>query len=119
MVAAGSRDPGATADLHAAARLLAETWRGPVSLATLGGLGTPPEDLLSRGVAVSPYLLAEGHFADRLRERCRPAAMVADVIGPHQAVAGLVAERALAALAEVDQQHVRVGAVRGLSRLGA
>jgi len=119
MVAAGSRDPGAMADLHAAARLLAETWGGPVSLATLGGLGTPPEELLSRGVAVSPYLLAEGHFADRLRERCRPAAIVVDVIGPHPAVVDLVAERFLSGLAEVDQQHVGVGAVRGLSRLGA
>jgi sirohydrochlorin ferrochelatase len=119
MVAAGSRDPGGMADLDVAARLLAETWRGPVSLATLGGLGTPPEQLVGRGVAVSPYLLAEGHFADRLRERCRAAAMAAGVIGGHPALAILVAERVRDALAEVDQQHVGVGAVRGLSRLGA
>jgi sirohydrochlorin ferrochelatase len=95
LVAAGSRDPLAARDLSRAARHLAGLWRGPVTVATLGGPGTRPGDLVTPDSAVSPYLLADGHFADRLRETCSGAGVVADVIGPHPAVVALVAERAI------------------------
>jgi sirohydrochlorin ferrochelatase len=94
MVAAGSRDPEARRDLARAAALLSELWQGPVSVATLGGEGRRPADIVTPECAVSPYLLAEGHFAGRLRDACGSAAVVADVIGPHPAAAALVAERA-------------------------
>jgi sirohydrochlorin ferrochelatase len=100
MVAAGSRDPGSLQDLYAAAELLADEWGGPVSPATLGGLGPRPEEIVTPETAVSPYLLAEGFFAARLRERCAAAYAVADVIGPHPDLVRLVVERA-AALASV------------------
>jgi len=93
MVAAGSRDPRALDDLTLAAAMLRREWRGPVALATLGGLGPRPEEVVTPDSAVSPYLLAEGFFADRLRERCAAALAVADVLGPHPDVVELVVER--------------------------
>ncbi len=95
LVAAGSRDPAADADLERAAALLAGTWAGPVELATLSGRGRRLAEVVRRGVVVSPYLLAPGHFADRAREEslAAGAALVADVIGPHRFVADLVARR--------------------------
>ena len=101
MVAAGSRDPAALDDLDLAAHVLAAEWGGPVSVATLGGLGRRPEEVVTPDSAVSPYLLADGFFAGRLRERCSAAYAVADVIGPHPEVVRLVVERAAA------QQSVR------------
>jgi sirohydrochlorin ferrochelatase len=103
MVAAGSRDPLAAHDLDRAGCHLAELWRGPVTVATLAGLGERPADVVTPECAVSPYLLADGHFADRLRETCSRAAVVADVIGPHPAVAALVAERATRAAESLRQ----------------
>jgi sirohydrochlorin ferrochelatase len=96
MVAAGSRDPAAHSDLDRAASELAEAWGGEVRLATLSGPGARPEDVVTEQDAVSPYLLAHGHFATRARSASGGAAHVADVIGPHPLVARLVADRALA-----------------------
>ncbi len=98
MVAAGSTDPAADADLRRATALLAEMWAGPVELATLSGRGPRPAEVVRRGVAVSPYLLAPGHFARRAREESRAAGarVVADVIGAHPLVADLVACRFIA-----------------------
>ena len=95
MVAAGSSDPDALVELDAAARLLAEQWGAPVRLATLAGLGPRPEQVLRPGDAVSPYLLAEGHFADRARTAARDAGAttVACVIGAHARVVDLVCRR--------------------------
>jgi hypothetical protein len=104
MVAAGSTDPAASSDLARAAALLAEAWSGPVQVATLAGRGRRPGEVVRRGDAVSPYLLAPGHFATRARDEALAAGagVVADVIGPHPLVAELVAERYLAhALAPV------------------
>ncbi|MEX0426363.1 sirohydrochlorin chelatase [Nocardioides sp. DS6] len=100
MVAAGSRDPAATADLAAAADLLSGQWGAPVRLATLAGLGPRVLDVVRPGDAVSPYLLSPGHFADRARElgRSAGAEAVAEVIGPHPDVVELVASRARALL---------------------
>ena len=95
MVAAGSNDPAALPDLQRAADLLSGAWGGPVRLATLGGLGARPEDVVRPGDAVSPYLLAPGFFATRCAAVARAAggAVVADVIGVHERVVELVAAR--------------------------
>ncbi len=101
MVAAGSRDPLATRDLTLAGDLLGEAWGGPVRLATLGGLGSRPADVVRPGDAVTPYLLAEGFFATRCRSEslAAGASVVADVIGPHPDVGDLVVARAREQLA--------------------
>jgi sirohydrochlorin ferrochelatase len=96
VVAAGSRDPLAMRDLQVAVAMLRRAWAGPVSLATLSGLGPRPADVVTQDCAVSPYLLADGHFADVLRQSCASAYAVADVLGPHPDVVTLVAERARA-----------------------
>ncbi|KAA1428215.1 sirohydrochlorin chelatase [Nocardioides antri] len=96
MVAAGSTDPEATADLGGAARLLGELWGAPVRLATLAGIGQRPADVVRPGDAVSPYLLAPGFFAGRARADARAAgaAVIAGAIGPHPRVVDLVCQRA-------------------------
>ncbi|HWM05201.1 MAG TPA: CbiX/SirB N-terminal domain-containing protein [Actinophytocola sp.] len=94
MVAAGSQDPAAMPDLERAAALLAEEWGGAVELATLGGTGRRPADVVRPGDAVSPYLLAPGQFADRARTESLGASVVADVIGVHDAVVDLIVARA-------------------------
>ena len=96
MVAAGSRDPLAMRDLMVATAYLSAAWGGPVRLATLGGLGRRPADVVRPGDAVSPYLLAPGHFADRCRES---GGLVAGVIGTHATVVELVVRRAREQLA--------------------
>jgi sirohydrochlorin ferrochelatase len=100
MVAAGSNDPLAMRDLVRARDLLAGSWGGSVSLATLAGRGLRPADVVRPGDAVSPYLLAEGFFASRARKESVGASVVADVIGPHPLVVDLVVERAAALLGE-------------------
>jgi len=101
MVAAGSRDPAATADLEAAADLLSGQWGAPVRLATVAGLGARVLDVVRPGDAVSPYLLSPGHFAERTRELALSAGagVVADVLGAHPYVAELVVTRAAHLLA--------------------
>ncbi len=95
LVAAGSQDPAAVPDLEGAVELLAQEWGGEVVLATLGGGGgRRPAEVVQPGDAVSPYLLAPGHFADRAREESLGASVVADVIGVHDAVVDLVVARA-------------------------
>ncbi len=96
MVAAGSQDPAALPDLETAALLLAEEWGGEVALATLGGGGLRPAEVVRPGDAVSPYLLAPGHFAERAREEALGAGVIADVIGVHEAVVDLLVARASA-----------------------
>jgi uroporphyrinogen-III synthase len=107
MVAAGSTDPAATADLDEAARLLGDLWAAPVRLATLSGIGTRPAEVVRPGDAVSPYLLAPGFFALRARVEALEAgaAVVADVIGAHPMVVDLVCQRAtqLASLGRVPR----------------
>ena len=98
MKAAGSTDPAASADLDSAAHLLAHAWGAPVRLATLSGRGPRLEEVVRAGDAVSPYLLATGHFHRKARHDALAAgaALVADVIGAHPRVVELVVERALA-----------------------
>ena len=96
MVAAGSRDALATSDLRSAVSLLGEAWGGPVRLATLAGRGARPTEVVRPTDAVSPYLLATGHFAHRCRAEMPSATVVADVIGVHSRVVELVAHQAQA-----------------------
>ena len=98
MVAAGSRDPSGRSDLDEAARLLAAVWGGPVRVATLSGPGQRPVDLVTSEDAVSPYLLAPGHFARCALAESVAAGWVGDVLGTHPAVVEVVLER-VAALA--------------------
>lgn len=97
LVAAGSSDPDALADLDAAAGYLAHAWGAPMRVATLTGLGPRVTDVVRPGDAVSPYLLATGYFHRRLAAAARAAGadVVADVIGPHRSVVDLVVTRAL------------------------
>lgn len=99
LVAAGSRDPAAVADLELARDHLADEWGGPVRLAALAGELPRPAEVVRPDDAVSPYLLAEGFFATKVREECADAAVVAEVLGPHPLLADLVARRATAAAA--------------------
>jgi len=98
MVAAGSNDPHAEADLTGAVDLLALAWGGPVRLATLAGRGERVEAVVRPDDAVAPYLLAPGHFATRCRELALAAGAtaVAEPIGPHPRLVDLVVDRATA-----------------------
>ena len=93
MVAAGSRASAARLDLDDAAQLLASAWGGPVTLATLSGPGPRPTEVVTPAHAVSPYLLAPGHFATRAVAESSRARWVADVLGTHPAVVELVVDR--------------------------
>ncbi len=113
-MAAGSSDPLATRDLLRAAELLGRSWGAPVRLATMSGQGRRVVEVVRPGDAVSPYLLATGFFARRLREESLAAGaeVVAEVIGPHEQVVDLVVRRAqtLAAVREAG------GPARGARR---
>ncbi len=104
LVAAGSTDEAATADLEGAARLLGELWGAPVRLATLAGLGPRPAEVVRCGDAVAPYLLAPGFFARRAQTEslAAGAAVVADVIGPHPLLVDLLCQRARRLMADLD-----------------
>jgi sirohydrochlorin ferrochelatase len=112
LVAAGSNDPDARADIAAAGSLLAEIWGGEIRVATVSGSGAPALDQVVRpGDAVSPYLLAPGFFSDMVRTRSEAAGagVVADVIGPHPDVVELVVRRASALLAVEERAQAQVG----------
>ncbi len=100
LVAAGSSDELATRDLDRAAELLAGRWGGEVAVATLSALGRRPAEVVRPGDVVSPYLLSPGYFADRARTEslAAGAAVVADVLGPHELVVDLLVRRARALL---------------------
>jgi sirohydrochlorin ferrochelatase len=95
MIALGSGDTAIDEHLERAAAQLADSWTGPVELATLEGRGRRPEEVVRPGVVVSPYLLSNGPDAALLREQSLAAGaqVVADVIGAHRFVADLVARR--------------------------
>ncbi|WP_162598740.1 sirohydrochlorin chelatase [Nocardioides gilvus] len=99
MVAAGSRDRLAVADLEQARDHLAEAWSGEVRLAALAGPLDRPVEVVRPGDAVSPYLLAEGFFATRTRDEGAAATVIAPVLGPHPLLAELIAQRATHAVA--------------------
>jgi sirohydrochlorin ferrochelatase len=96
--AAGSAHPAGIVDVRVAARLLARRLRRPVPYGFVGA-GAPalPDvvaDLRRRGsrrVAVASYLLAPGHFHERVLRA--GADEVSPPIGVHDAVAGLILRR--------------------------
>ncbi len=101
--AAGSSDPRALADVRRAADMLAERLATPVRIGYVA-TGAPRvadvvADLRSAGarrVFVASYLLAHGLFHQRLHEA--GADGVAEPIGVHPAVVGLIADRYRAAV---------------------
>lgn len=94
MVAAGSMDPAAVADLELARDHLADLWSGEVRLAAWAGALPRPADVVRTGDAISLYLLAEGYFAARTREEAAPAEVISGVLGPHPLLAELIVQRA-------------------------
>jgi len=96
LVAAGSTDPAADDDLAAATELLASRWGSPVRRASLAGRGPRMAETVRPGDAVSPYLLAPGHFASLATRLggAAGAAVVADPIGAHPLVVELTVRRA-------------------------
>src|SRR4051812_4187444 len=75
LAAAGSSDPRAVADVQHTADLLQQAWAGPVTTGYGSAAQPPVSDAVAaarRGgaerVVVAAYLLAPGHFADRLAE---------------------------------------------------
>jgi sirohydrochlorin ferrochelatase len=105
LVAAGSREPAAIAEVDATAALIGELggWRVIATSAT--DVGTAVELARSAGahsVAVAPLLLAPGAFADRIRTDAVAAGadVVAEPIGEHPSIAVLVALRYAATTSE-------------------
>jgi sirohydrochlorin ferrochelatase len=95
LAAAGSSDPDAVASVHAQAADLAVRLGKPVT----AGFGSAAAPTVAEAVAaarpgtvaIAPYLLAPGFFADRLGEA--GADGVAEPLGAHPAVVELVLER--------------------------
>jgi sirohydrochlorin ferrochelatase len=105
LAGAGSSDPDALASVPVQAGLLAtELTRRDGRPATVtvgfGSAGSPTVAAAvaaaraagAARVAIAPYLLAPGFFADRLADA--GADLVADVLGPHPAVIELIVRRA-------------------------
>jgi sirohydrochlorin ferrochelatase len=75
LAAAGSSDPRAVADVERTAALLGERWAGPVTTGYGSAAAPSVPDAVAAAraagahrVVVAAYLLAPGHFADRLTE---------------------------------------------------
>jgi sirohydrochlorin ferrochelatase len=99
LAAAGSADPDAVAAVHAQAELLARLLDAPVT-AAFGSAAEPDVRTAVAAarpgrVAIAPYLLAPGFFADRLAEA--GADVVAEPLGAHPAVVTLAVRRYLEA----------------------
>ena len=105
LAGAGSSDPDAVASVSVQAGLLAVELaaRTGVPVPVTVGFGSAASPTVAEAVAtaraagagrvaVAPYLLAPGHFADRLAGA--GADLVAAVLGPHPAVVELILRRA-------------------------
>ena len=97
LAAAGSSDPHAAGSVRDQAALLAERLGAPVTVG-FGSAASPDVPtavaearVRAARVAIAPYLLAPGFFADRLAEA--GADLVAAPLGPHPAVIELVVRR--------------------------
>ncbi len=95
LAAAGSADPDAVAAVHAQAALLADVLDAPVT-AAFGSAAEPDVATAVAAarpgrVAIAPYLLAPGFFADRLAEA--GADVLAAPLGAHPAVIELARRR--------------------------
>jgi sirohydrochlorin ferrochelatase len=104
LAGAGSSDPDAVASVHRQADLLAAelTNRSGVAAQVSVGFGSSAAPTVAQAVAtartggvrvaIAPYLLAPGFFADQLA--AAGADLVAGVLGAHPAVIDLILERA-------------------------
>jgi sirohydrochlorin ferrochelatase len=95
LAAAGSSDPAAVAAVHTQAVLLAAMLDAPVTAAFGSGAAPDVRTAVAAArpgpVAIAPYLLAPGFFADRLAQA--GADLVAAPLGAHPAVIDLVLHR--------------------------
>lgn len=109
MVASGSSDARALADVDRAFELLRERWDGPVRLGHLGSYGTPAAQVVAqaratgRRVVASSYLLAPGHFQGLL-ERLPVDVATAPLLSPspERVLVDLVMRRFEAAARNLD-----------------
>jgi sirohydrochlorin ferrochelatase len=105
LAGAGSSEPDAVASVRSQASLLSAelTARTGVPADVTVGFGSAAAPPVAEAVAaaraggaarvsIAPYLLAPGHFADRLGEA--GADLVAGVLGPHPALVELILRRA-------------------------
>jgi len=105
LAAAGSSDPRSVADVEDTADLLQRSWAGPVTTG-YGSAATPavPDAVLAarRGgaerVVVASYLLAPGHFHDKLASA--GADTVTAPLLPDERIAAVLLDRYDAALQE-------------------
>ncbi|WP_157530863.1 sirohydrochlorin chelatase [Microtetraspora niveoalba] len=103
LVSAGSSDPRANAVVARVARSWARrrSWWSVTAAYASAAAPTPQDEVvrLSRAgaprVVVAPYLLAPGHFADKVRRDTLAAGadLVADVLGPAPEIVTLLLER--------------------------
>jgi sirohydrochlorin ferrochelatase len=103
LAGAGSSDPDAVASVRSQAELLAAelTLRTGVPAAVTVGFGSAASPTVAEAVAaaragaarvaIAPYLLAPGHFVDRLG--AAGADLVAAPLGPHPALIDLILDR--------------------------
>ncbi len=113
LAAAGSSDPRALLDVRRAAALLAGRVGGRVEIAYVA-TGTPrvPEVVArvraggARRVFIASYLLAHGLFQERLREA--GADGVAEPLGVHPDIVGLLVDRYAAGVRELATTAERV-----------
>jgi sirohydrochlorin ferrochelatase len=104
LAAAGSSDPRSVADVEHTAALLQESWTGPVTTGYGSAARPPVPDAVeaarsagARSVVVAAYLLAPGHFHDKL-----PGAGADVVTGPllpDERIAAVLLDRYDAAVA--------------------
>lgn len=118
VAAAGSSDPRATADVEETADLLQRTWAGPVTT----GYGSAAQPTVPDAVAqarsagatrvvVAAYLLAPGHFRDKLD--AAGADLVTAPLLPDERIAGVLLDRYDAAVAAARRE----AEVRGPNRV--
>jgi sirohydrochlorin ferrochelatase len=105
LVAAGSREPAAVAEVDAMAALIGELGGWRVITATSADVAASVALARSAGaqsVAVAPLLLAPGTFADRIRDDAVAAGtdVIAEPVGEHPSIAVLVAMRYAATTTE-------------------
>ncbi len=95
LVAVGSSDRGSRVDVDAAAAELANRLGVRVDVTIVGpGLASHLVDLARSGrLAVAPYLLAEGQFADAVRRAAPDGVPVTDPLGPDARLAQLILRR--------------------------
>lgn len=106
LAAAGSSDPAASVDVAAMSELLQERVAAPVSVGFAAGAGvrigeavSAARDRGARRVVAASYVLAPGFFADVIGRA--GADLVTDPLAPDDAVAAVIVERYLDAVASV------------------